>query len=96
MIRHTVLFTLRHPSGSGEERSFVDAAQVLATIPGVERFERLRQTSATCDFAFALSMEFADERAYGAYNVHPDHVRFVLSRWQLEVSSYQELDFMEL
>lgn len=35
-IRHTVVFTLVHPGGSEGERDFLEAAEPLATIPGVE------------------------------------------------------------
>lgn len=74
MIRHTVVFTLKHPAGSAKERAFLDAALVLGAIPGVQKFERLRQVSPKADFAFGFSMEFADERAYQSYNDHADHV----------------------
>lgn len=96
MIRHTVAFTLRHAPGSAEERAFLDAANVLAAIPGVERFERLRQVSAKADYAFGFSMEFADQAAYEAYNTHPDHVAFVRDRWVPEVARFQEIDYVAL
>ena len=94
MIRHTVVFRLRHPGGSAEEAAFLDAArEQLTTIPGVERFEVLRQTSTKSDYCFSLSMEFADAAAYAGYNEHPVHVGFVEGRWIPEVEEFQELDF---
>ncbi len=96
MIRHTVAFRLRHPPGSPEERDFLDAAMVLATIPGVEKFERLRQVSAKNGYAFGFSMEFADAAAYDGYNRHPDHVAFVEGRWIPEVSEFLEIDYAPL
>ena len=39
VIRHTVMFRLRHPKGSAEETDFLSAAKVLAQIPGVRQFE---------------------------------------------------------
>ena len=45
MIRHTVVFTLKHAAGSAEEGAFLRDARVLAAIPGVEKFEQLRQVS---------------------------------------------------
>lgn len=96
MIRHTVSFTLKHAAGSDAERDFLDAAMVLAAIPGVTRFERLRQVSPKTDFAFGFSMEFADQAAYDAYNAHPDHVAFVQERWVPEVERFQELDYVAL
>ena len=96
MIRHTVAFTLKHPAGSAEERAFLEAALVLKAIPGVEKFEQLRQVSVKADYAFGFSMEFADQAAYDAYNVHSDHVAFVRDRWVPEVDHFQEIDFVAL
>ena len=93
MIRHTVVFSLRHPAGSTEERAFLDAALALADIPGVQNFERLRQVSPKADFDFGFSMEFEDQAAYDGYNEHPRHVAFVSDLWIPEVERFQELDF---
>ena len=92
-IRHTVTFTLVHPQGSADERDFLDAAEHLATIPGVEAFELLVEVSAKNGYRFGISMEFADRAAYERYNEHPDHVRFVEERWLSEVSEFLELDY---
>jgi hypothetical protein len=94
MIRHTVAFRLRHAAGSAEEAAFLAAVVAeLTPIPGVERFEVLRQTSPKSTFTFALSMEFADAALYEGYNVHPSHVGFVQGRWIPEVEEFQELDY---
>lgn len=94
MIRHTVVFRLRHPEGSAEESAFLQAALVLAAIPGVERFEQLRQVSPKNDYRFGFSMEFADEAAYRSYDEHPDHVAFVRDRWVPEVEEFLEIDYV--
>ena len=39
------MFSLRHAAGSPEEAKFLKDAMVLADIPGVEKFEQLRQVS---------------------------------------------------
>ena len=96
MIRHTVVFSLRHAEGSPEERAFLDAALILAGIPGVEKFERLRQVGPKANFAFGFSMEFSGEAAYRGYNDHPDHVAFVRDRWVPEVERFQEIDYVLL
>ena len=96
MIRHTVVFSLKHPRGSAEEKAFLAAADVLAEIPGVEKFEKLRQVSAKNNFAFGFSMEFADDAAYQGYNDHPGHVRFVRERWVTEVEEFLEIDYRPL
>ncbi len=96
MIRHTVVFSLRHAAGSAEEGAFLREATVLAAIPGVEKFEQLRQVSPKSDYAFGFSMEFADQAAYSGYNDHPDHVAFVRDRWVPEVERFLEIDYVPL
>ena len=94
MIRHTVVFTLRHAHGSLQEKAFLrDARLALADIPSVQKFEQLRQVSKKNDYRFGFSMEFADEAAYAAYNGHPDHVAFVRDRWAPEVGAFLEIDY---
>jgi hypothetical protein len=95
-IRHTVAFALAHPEGSDGERLFLEAAAGLAAIPGVERFELLREVSPKNGYRFGISMEFADRGAYDGYNGHPDHVCFVEERWLAEVSDFLELDYVEV
>ena len=94
MIRHTVVFTLKHSAGSNEEQAFLRHARILADIPGVEKFEQLRQVSPKNDYAFGFSMEFADQAAYSAYDGHPDHVAFVRDRWVPEVAKFLEIDYV--
>jgi hypothetical protein len=95
-IRHTVAFTLIHPAGSDAERDFLDAAERLAAVPGVEAFELLSEVSPKNGYRFGISMEFTDRTAYDGYNEHPDHVRFVQERWLSEVSEFLELDYAAL
>jgi hypothetical protein len=90
-IRHTVVFRLKETT---DEREFLAAAAQLAALPAVEAFEILRETSPKNDYAFGISMEFADQAAYDGYNEHPDHVRFVQSRWLVEVDDFLEIDYV--
>jgi heme-degrading monooxygenase HmoA len=92
MIRHAALFRLKHAKGSHEERSFLSALDDLRRIPGVRNFEIAREVSPKNDFDYAVSMTFADHDAYHGYNVHPDHVAFVESRWKPEVAAFMEHD----
>jgi hypothetical protein len=94
MIRHTVVFALKHAAGSAAEKSFLEATDMLADIPGVEKFEKLKQVSAKNDYAFGLSMEFKDQAAYTTYNDHPWHVAFVNDRWIPEVAKFMEIDYV--
>jgi hypothetical protein len=96
MIRHTVVFNLRHGKGSAEERKFLDDALVLAEIPEVKAFERLRQVSPKNNYSFGFSMEFDDQAAYDIYNAHPLHVAFVRDRWVPEVSDFMEIDYVRI
>jgi len=96
MIRHTVVFTLKHAKGSPEEKKFLEDALALAGIPGVQHFERLRQVSQKNGFRFGFSMEFADQAAYNAYDVHPTHVAFVRDRWKVDVADFMEIDYVRV
>jgi hypothetical protein len=97
VIRHTVVFTLKHAKGSAEEADFLASAKrELAGIPGVDAFEQLRQVSLKNDYAFGFSMEFADQAAYDAYNSHPAHTAFVRERWVPEVARFLEIDYEPL
>jgi quinol monooxygenase YgiN len=96
MIRHTVVFRLRHERYSAAEKGFLDAAKALADIPGVRKFEQLKQVSPKNDYTFGFSMEFSDQAAYDGYNSHPDHVAFVRDRWVPEVEAFMEIDYVPL
>jgi hypothetical protein len=97
MIRHTVVFRLKHAEGSAEEKKFLaDAKRILTAIPGVERFEQMQQVSPKNDYRFGFSMEFAGQAAYSAYNDHSDHVAFVRDRWLAEVEAFLEIDYVPL
>jgi len=96
MIHHTVVFRLKHATESTEERKFLRDARCLAAIPGVTKFEQLRQTSPKNGFHFGFSMEFVDVAAYDAYSNHPVHVQFVNERWLPEVDEFMEIDYEPL
>jgi hypothetical protein len=96
MIRHTVVFTLKHAKGSAGEKKFLADADVLKKIPAVQKFEKLRQVSPKNGYAFGFSMEFDDAAAYQGYNDHPEHVRFVKERWVPEVAEFLEIDYERL
>ncbi|MGC4038302.1 MAG: Dabb family protein [Chitinophagaceae bacterium] len=93
MIRHTVVFTLKYPPGSEEEKSFFEAASQLAGIPGVGKFESLRQISKKNQYAFGFSMEFENAAVYDAYNRDALHVRFIEEYWVNAVTDFMEIDY---
>jgi heme-degrading monooxygenase HmoA len=92
-IRHSVIFKLKHTKGSAEERDFFNAAKRLAGIPGVEKFECLKQVSKKNKFEFGISMEFASQQLYDQYNNHPEHTGFVQQWWMRGVEDFMEIDF---
>ncbi len=96
MIRHTVVFKLKHPAGSEQEADFFRAAAKLAHISTVKNFEALRQVSKKNGYDFGFSMEFEDAGDYLIYNEHPDHISFVQTRWIPEVSDFMEIDYVPL
>ena len=96
MIRHAALFRLHHAKDSAAEADFLRALAGLAAIPGVEAFEIGREVSPKNDFAFAVSMRFADQATYEAYNQHPLHQGFVQGRWVPEVAAFMEHDTVTL
>jgi hypothetical protein len=93
MIRHTVVFKLKHAAGSQEELDFLQSARKLADIPTVKNFECLRQISEKNMYDFGLSMEFSSPEDYQAYNTHSDHTNFVQTRWIPEVTDFMEIDY---
>ncbi len=96
MIRHTVVFRLKHTSGSAAEASFLKEAMKLVAIAEVQKFEQLRQVSPKNSYSFGFSMEFADQAEYTVYNEHPLHVAFVRDRWVPEVAEFMEIDYVPL
>jgi hypothetical protein len=96
MIRHTVVFTLKHPQGSAEEKKFLEDALVLTKIPTVQKFERLKQVSGKNAYKFGFSMEFENQADYDTYDGHPLHVAFVRDRWKTEVSDFMEIDYVKI
>jgi hypothetical protein len=93
MIRHSVVFKLKHPIGSAEEQIFFDAVNKLSSIEGVENFVCYRQTSAHSSFDYGLFMDFANKTLYENYNKHPEHVAFVEQYWLANVEGFLELDY---
>ena len=95
-IRHAAIFRLKHPAGSAGEADFLAALGELRAIPGVQDFAISREVSSKNDFAFAVSMTFAEAAAYAAYDAHPTHVAFVQGRWLPEVEAFMEHDTVAL
>jgi hypothetical protein len=92
MITHSVFFRLHHAAGSqGEMKFFIDSL-VLAKLPTVGNFQRLKQTSKKNNFTHGFSMQFKDQKAYDAYNNDPIHTAYVKNIWIPQVAEFMEID----
>jgi len=96
MIRHSVVFRLKHPKGSEAEKDFLRTAARLKAISTVRNFEMHRETSPKNNYTYGLSMDFLDQADYTFYNDHPDHVAFVQNRWLPEVAEFLEIDTVKM
>lgn len=96
MIQHTIVFKLKHPPGSLEEKEFLADTFKFSDIPGVQNFKCLRQTSKQNNYDFGISMEFASQEDYDRYTHHPVHQTLVKERWIPEVSAFLEIDYASL
>jgi hypothetical protein len=92
-IHHTVFFKLKWAPGSAQEKEFFEAAKKLAAIPGVEKFQSVKEVSKNNKFELGLTMEFANQKLYEDYLKHPDHVAFVEKKWKNEVEDFMEIDY---
>jgi len=93
-IQHMVIFDLKHEKGSLAGAKFLsDGQQILSQIQEVKNFQVFDQVSLKNDYTYGFSMVFADKTAYESYNIHPDHLAFVESRWKKEVTRFLEIDF---
>ena len=84
VITHPVFFTLTDPADAPE--LIRDCGQWIAPIPGILTFACGRpfesgRAGVDSDYDVGLVVGFASEAAYGAYLVHPNHVR-MQEKWR--------------
>ncbi|MCH2175155.1 MAG: Dabb family protein [Lentisphaeria bacterium] len=94
MIRHSVVFKLKHKAGSEEEKDFLRAVKKLAAIASVKNFACMKEISPKNDFDFGLTMDFTDQNAYDYYSQHQEHKVFVQNHWIPEVVDFMEIDYL--
>lgn len=93
-IIHSVLFRLKHPKNSADEREFLAASlEALGSI--APQFKIYNEVSPKNNFDFYFYMAFASQKEYDAYNAHPSHQNFVSTRWIPEVAEFMEVDLTE-
>lgn len=96
MIIHSVIFKLKYAKGSVQEKVFLEAANQLAAITGVNNLQSYRQTNRKNKFDYGLSMEFETSLAYKSYNEHPSHRAFIQDYWIDGVEEFLEIDYEPL
>lgn len=60
MIRHSVVLKLKHKSGSPEEMEFLNESS--KSIPGVMKFEVMKEISSGNPYEFGISMDLKISR----------------------------------
>ena len=95
MISHVVLIRLRGGLGrEREDRFLAQAREVLGPIPGVRNLKVGRNLRRDGSHPFALVMDFDDEAALKAYQVHPEHQRFLADIIGPIVEDKQVVDYV--
>ena len=93
MISHSVIFKLHHPKKSSGEAEFFIEASKLADIPGVKKFQILKQTSPNNKYEYGIIMQFSNKKNYREYSNHPNHILFIQQYWTNGVVDFLEIDF---
>lgn len=96
MLRHSVILKLKPSLGADEQRAFFKAVDSLATLPNVQKFEVLKQTSPKNKFEYGISMEFATQEHYDFYTNHPEHEAFIQNFWLTSVDDFLEIDYQKI
>jgi len=93
MIRHSVILTLKSSLSPEDKMQYFAAVDELKQIPGVQKFEVLKQISSKNSFQYGISMEFENQEAYDVYAGHSLHSAFVEKYWAACVEDFLEIDY---
>jgi len=96
MIRHSVILRLKSSLSLADKSQYFVAVNELKHIPGVQKFEVLKQTSPKNPFDYGISMEFENQEAYDLYTNHSLHTAFVEKYWAACVEDFLEIDYQIL
>lgn len=96
MIRHSVILTLKSSLSPADKLQYFAAVDELKQIPGVQKFEVLKQTSTKNPFEYGISMEFENQAAYDLYKNYTLHTAFVEKYWAACVKDFLEIDYQLL
>ena len=78
MIRHICMFTLKDEDKAQKIADFLARAEELKAIPGIQRFETVRNVAGTpaTNYDVALIFDFDTVDDLNAYQKSPVHVDF--------------------
>ena len=93
MIRHSVILILKSSLSPEDKMQYFAAVDELKQIPGVQKFEVLKQISSKNPFQYGISMEFENQEAYDVYAGHSLHSAFVKKYWAACVEDFLEIDY---
>lgn len=93
MIRHSVILKLNSELSLVDKKAFFEAVDGLKEIPGVHKFEVLKQVSTKNEFEYGISMEFENQKNYDDYAKHPLHTAFLQNFWAKSVTDFLEIDY---
>ena len=96
MIMHTHVFSLKHPSGSPEEKQFLVDADNIAKFHGVKNFRVWRQISTQTECQFGISMEFDTDEDFEEYMKDRPHLDFAFARWFPAITLSRDITFKSL
>lgn len=96
MIRHSVILSLKPSLSPADKLQYFAAVDELKQIPGVQKFEVLKQTSSKNPFEYGISMEFETQQAFDLYAGHSLHTAFVEKYWAACVEDFLEIDYQLL
>lgn len=93
-IFHTVMFKLKTKDKRKQNVFLKESKSSLSSIPEVVNFQVRKQISKKNPYEFQFYMTFESQKDYDSYNKNPIHLDYVKNRWDIEVDSFQEADFL--
>jgi quinol monooxygenase YgiN len=94
-IHHSAFFRLKDSLNNADKELFFAEINKLADIEGVIDFKVVNETSPKNHYTNGVTMQFADQKAYDAYNSNPQHQKFVQEIWMKMVEDFMEIDYVQ-
>ncbi|MEN8254614.1 MAG: Dabb family protein [Verrucomicrobiota bacterium] len=95
-VTRLLYFSLKHDSGSHEEKVFFEKINILKEIPVVKGFALLKVRTNKMDYHYCLRLVFDDQSGADIYSNHPIHNQYVKDEWKPNVEKGMLVDLLEL